>query len=1134
MSFHLFRTWSIKFRVSLFVLLIFTGSTWSLVGYASRILHDHIGQLVGGQQLSTATFMAAEINEQLQIRVTSLEKISSEITPALAGNPASLQAYLENLPLAEVLFNRGLFFTGRDGTVTADVPLSAGRIGINYLDRTSISIPLTEGKSVIGPPALGKALAAPLFSISVPVRGPGGVIGVLVGTITLNHSSFLDMVSDNRYGRTGGYLLVERQHRLIITATEKSRILTPLPAPGVNRLLDRYIGGFEGSGVAVNSRGVNELTAARRIPCADWIILVKVPTEEAFAPIREMQQHLFQAGILLTLFSCGLTWWILRRQLVPLFDTIERLAAMSASGNLLNPLQVTTKDEIGGLIGGFNRLLESLKRREETLTERTSELSIILENAPIAIMKFIDRRQVLVNRKAVDLFGYTQEELEFQTLWKLCPSEDDYEKLFHEADQVLAAGRVLESEQELTRKDGVRITVRFIGKAVEPLDPSKGLIWLMEDITERRKTETEREQYHRFFLTSADLLVILDSAGGILKANPAWTETLGYAASEFVGRSFLTWVDPQDLQATIDEMSRQQRLGPSYCVENRYLRKDGSQLWLSWRGVTDAAEGVTYAIARNITQLKQAESALLEKSNLLHNVINSSEDCIYVKDSELRIILCNEVFATFLRHPPEALYGKTDIENGVEPELVKGNLARGIRGFEQDDLEALGGQRVHRSTDRRTAEGEIRNFDSIKVPLKDQNGAILGLVGISRDITRLKQTEDELRIARTTAEAANRAKSNFLANMSHEIRTPMNGLFGMIQLLEMTELTQRQIDYITALRSSGKNLLLLINDILDLSKIEAGMITLEHADFTLKQCINDVVFMQKQVASEKGISLDVALDQEIPPVLRGDQLRIKQILNNLLGNAVKFTKRGAISVTAQILERHDDSVLVQMAVRDTGIGIPTEVLELIFSPFIQADDSTTRKYGGTGLGLTISRRLAELMQGSISVESTPDEGSCFRITLPLRAAPVTCVLPATKEQTANLWNAPPLRVLYVEDDQVNIAFGRSLLRKLGHDATVVENGEQCLALLDREQSYDLVLMDIQMPVMSGEEALREIRLRERGTPSHQRVIALTAYSLSGDKEGFLEAGFDGYLSKPLEAKELVREMKRVMAGELDC
>jgi signal transduction histidine kinase/CheY-like chemotaxis protein/HPt (histidine-containing phosphotransfer) domain-containing protein len=411
-------------------------------------------------------------------------------------------------------------------------------------------------------------------------------------------------------------------------------------------------------------------------------------------------------------------------------------------------------------------------------------------------------------------------------------------------------------------------------------------------------------------------------------------------------------------------------------------------------------------------------------------------------------------------------------------------------------------------TDRREAEDALRRYATEMAAARRAQ---------EETAARLRQLVSELEVARRRAEDATAAKGEFLANMSHEIRTPMNAILGMTQLLARTALTAEQRDMVTTASAATESLLALIDDILDFSKIEARRLDLEAVAFDLRETIADALRLMTPRAREKGLRLESHVGAGVPSVVVGDPGRLRQVLLNLVGNAIKFTERGEVVVGAEPMASPPGEVRLHFTVQDTGIGVPAGKQWQIFGPFVQADGSTTRKYGGTGLGLTISAELVELMHGRIWIESQEGRGSTFHFSAAFApadraAAPPPAPPPATALR--------PLRILLAEDNAVNQKVVAGMLASGGHRVVVVGNGREAVDAVVR-QPFDVVLMDLQMPVMSGLEATAAIRDAERGDGRRVPIVAMTAHAMTGDRERCLAAGMDGYVAKPIRIPDLV-------------
>ena len=649
---------------------------------------------------------------------------------------------------------------------------------------------------------------------------------------------------------------------------------------------------------------------------------------------------------------------------------------------------------------------------------------------------------------------------------------------------------------------------------------------MVEALTDAVRAGEER--FRSLVETTSDCIWETDPAGCFSYLSPKFRDHTGYAPEACLGRL------PSDLSRELGDHPFGGQFPPVLAARQPFAslefpsrHRGDTQITLELTGrPLLGPDGVFRGMqgsARDISARKRVEEELRKSEDLYRAIVENQLEYVerFLPGGILTYV--NSSLARWAGAPKEYLLGMS-----FYPAIHEDDRADVIRKIESVTPENPIAVTEHRI---RKADGTEQWQLWTGLAFFDEAGRVIEYQSVGRDITAQKQLEQDLRNARKAAEAANRAKSEFLANMSHEIRTPLHVITGMAELLGFTPLTEKQVTYLDAIRTSSENLLSLIDDVLDLSKIEADKIELEQRSFSLRESISDIVNTQITLVFRKGLSFQADIPADVPDNLIGDQLRLKQILLNLLGNAIKFTSQGGIRVSVDVLGRRDSGVLLQIGVADTGIGICPAALEKIFEPFVQADASTTRQYGGTGLGLAICTRLVEKMGGSIRAESREGIGSTFLLHLPFT------VSEAVAEQNRETgwrtappsWNGPPLGILLVDDQEHILTVTRELLQVLGHTVVEARDGREALSIWEREP-LDIILMDVQMAVMSGIEATRAIREREQETGGHQPIIAMTARALQEERDQIRSQGFDGYVTKPFEIGTLLDEIQRCLGS----
>ena len=767
----------------------------------------------------------------------------------------------------------------------------------------------------------------------------------------------------------------------------------------------------------------------------------------------------------------------------------------------------------------YRRDVQERDLTEKALRESEERYRRLVELSPNGIIVYQHGRIAYINTPGATLLGaYSSSELLGKRVTEFvhpdcCEAVAD--RLQRVSDEVTSAQL---GEKQFLRLDGNSIEVE-VTALPHVHAGEKAVQVIFRDISERRKMQaalhTSEERLRTIAANAPIILFALDRAGVFILSEGKGLAGLGRKPGEVVGRSIFDVY--REVPPILDNV-RRALAGDAFtaCIE---VAGSAFESWYS--PVRNSSGDVTgvIGVAVDITERVKAEQQLRLSEERWQLAVRGNNDGLWDWDARTKQVFYSARWKQIL--------GYEDHEISNSPEEWESRV-------HPDDfprVQKVLDDHLNRKTAYYTPEYRIRAKDGTYKwvlargqALWDEQGQAVRMVGSHTDITERKLAEQALERAKEQAEAANRAKSEFLANMSHEIRTPMNGVLGMIGLVLETELARAQKDHLETARHSAESLLSLLNDILDLSKIEAGRLELVSATFHLRESLADAVRMFAVTAQQKGLILKTEVEPDAPDWLLGDQVRLRQIVSNLVGNAIKFTERGEVKLRVEVATRLDTRVTLHFTVSDTGIGIPQEKQAWIFEPFRQVDGSMTRRYEGTGLGLAICTRLVELMGGQIRVNSVPGEGSTFHFTAPFDLsdqAPLRTD-PSQSGSVAALAKASsrkPLRLLVAEDNIVNQNLIVAVLKKDGHDVVLAKNGFEVIEAI-KTQSFDLIIMDVQMPRMDGFETTSAIREAERGSGRHVPIVAMTAHAMKGDREQCIQVGMDDYLTKPVDFTKL--------------
>ena len=762
----------------------------------------------------------------------------------------------------------------------------------------------------------------------------------------------------------------------------------------------------------------------------------------------------------------------------------------------------------------------------QEVREKNEFIRLVIDTSPSMIyVKDGKSTFILANQELANLFDMPLEEVVGISTTDVTSNDEGTRQLLDADRQVIERRQEVKVIDRFVKRSGEEIWLNTIKRPLITSDGQVHVLGISTNITEQRlasqRLEQSEELYRLLSENSKDTVSLHNLDGSYSYVSQAAEEMYGYPVAELLQMQPSAIIHPDDLQMVRQGGYLQAiRDNKNATVVHRTIKKDGSIIWLetNMKPVRDKEGNIVklQSASRDITLRRAADEALKYSEKKYRDLITFSQAYICTHDMEGRILSVNLYFKKMLNYEESELLG-TYIQN-LFPEKHHYNFPQYMQAFA--DKSVVDGVL---SIFNRENEQRFLYFQSYKVEEAKNESYI---VSIAQDITERMLAERELIKAKEAAEESARVKENFLANMSHEIRTPMNGIMGMAGLLFKTPLDDNQKNYLKIIRQSTDNLLVIINDILDIAKIEAGKLELEEIPFN----INDTVKAAFQTLTYKAEEKDIAyIDQPLSlkqPVLLGDPYRLNQLLLNFLNNAIKFTEEGSVTLSGEVLDEDDEQLTIAFSITDTGIGIPKDKQEYIFEGFTQAYASTVRKYGGTGLGLSICKNLVEMQGGRIWVESTEGEGSTFKFSLTYRKSAQDSDFIQQKDEM-DYSSLGSLRVLLAEDNEINVFLAQSIMQGWGFEVAVAHNGLEAVELA-RQHLYDVVLMDIQMPELSGIDATLAIRALPDRAKASVPIIALTANALKGDAEKYLSSGMNAYLSKPFEEDKLFLKITSVL------